>query len=142
VHPVVDARELVQRETTRCAKLPPRTGSGLNRRTSTLSCAARPAKQPVLAGGVQVVEQDAARARRGRRRPAARAGTRGRGVVGDDVVLDVERLLGAADQGDAGAERLGAVGQQAKARDSRPRPPRSTRRRSSPAAVSATSLRA
>ena len=101
---------------TRAAKPPLRAGSGLNRRTSKRGCSESAANSASARARVEVVDQDAdANAARGGVEERAQELT-ARAVVLDQVVLDVDRFLGASDQGQARLERLVTFGKQAKAR--------------------------
>ena len=95
---------------------PPREGSGLNSRTSTLAIAAKLAEQLVLAAGVEVVDQQAhAHAALGGIAQRAQE-LQADAVVGQVVVLDVERALGPLRQRQPGIEGEVAGRQQPEAR--------------------------
>src|SRR6185295_4273085 len=115
VHAAVDARELVRREGH------PRREAAAARRQRVEEPDLEPGQrgkrgeERVLARRVEVVDEnaDAHAARRGGDEGGEEL-TAG-AVVGDQVVLDVDRALGAADQREAGFERIVGVGKEAKA---------------------------
>jgi hypothetical protein len=127
VHAEVDAAELV-REASDAAGRPSRraTAAGLNSRTSTFGIVAKTADRARPSLPVVVVRRRARRTRTTRPAASRRLAheLQADAVGGELVVLDVERALGAARQGEPGVEGEVAGRQQAKARFARAAPAR------------------
>ena len=116
VHAAVDARELVQREQHARADAAVAHRQRVEHAQLDVRSGGQAGQQRVFAGGVQIVHQHAHAHAAGGGVAQLTQELPARRVVGDLVVLCVDRLFRGTGQGDAGLECLVAGGQQAHAR--------------------------
>ena len=112
---------------------PTRSGSGLNSRTSTPSCAASAASSGATSALCRSSSSRRTRTPRSDASCSARSSWRPGAVVGQHVVLQVQRALGVACQRQARVQRLVAAGQQAQSAAGAACPAAWNRRRCAPA---------